>query len=301
MILVSGATGQCGGGVAVALHRRGLPVRALTRRPDGAAAAALRAQGIAVAGGDMLRPDTLAPAFAGVDRAFLVTTPAAGFDEEIAAGRAFVAAAAAAGVRHLLFQSVVYADTPIPHCATKGAIEALIRAAGIGHTIARVGYFVETLDRYVTAEALRTGRIVSVTAPHTPIHWTSVADIGAAAATLLAADRPWNRRFDVVAPVPRSMADVVGTFAEAVGRPFACDHHPVSYRTLFAILAEQNVLRRDKAEAFLAALPDPDADYYAAVGDAAAGIGRDGFAARFGLRLRTPDDHVRALAARLVP
>jgi uncharacterized protein YbjT (DUF2867 family) len=67
MILVTGATGRPGSAVIREFVRHGEPVRALVRDP--AKAAALHAlAGVEVALGDMLAPDTLHSALAGVDR-----------------------------------------------------------------------------------------------------------------------------------------------------------------------------------------------------------------------------------------
>ena len=52
-VLVTGATGRQGGAVLRHLRERGWPVRALTRRPDSAAAQALAADGAEIVAGDM--------------------------------------------------------------------------------------------------------------------------------------------------------------------------------------------------------------------------------------------------------
>ncbi|MFE2865433.1 SDR family oxidoreductase [Embleya sp. NPDC059259] len=68
MILVTGATGNVGRQVVGQLLAAGVEVRALARRPE---AAGLPAE-VEVVGGDLARPDTLAPALIGVDAVFLV-------------------------------------------------------------------------------------------------------------------------------------------------------------------------------------------------------------------------------------
>ncbi len=70
--LVLGATGQQGGAVARALLRRGQTVRALTRKTDSSAARTLAGLGATVVAGDLDRPETLPPAFAGVRGVFSV-------------------------------------------------------------------------------------------------------------------------------------------------------------------------------------------------------------------------------------
>lgn len=104
-ILVTGATGYIGGRLAPRLLAQGYTVRVLARDPR-------RLGGLAAAGavcveGDVLRPETLAPALAGVDVAYyLIHSMEAGpdfaaRDREAAAN--FAAACAAAGVRRIIY------------------------------------------------------------------------------------------------------------------------------------------------------------------------------------------------------
>lgn len=64
-ILVTGATGKVGSRIVPRLLQRGDTVRVLLRREE--QGAALRAQGAEIALGDLLRPETLGPAVAGVE------------------------------------------------------------------------------------------------------------------------------------------------------------------------------------------------------------------------------------------
>src|ERR1700687_5314707 len=73
MILVTGATGLNGGELVRRLSARGVPVRALVRNPAKAAALAALPK-LAVVEGDMARPQTLAAALRGVDRAMLISS-----------------------------------------------------------------------------------------------------------------------------------------------------------------------------------------------------------------------------------
>jgi len=94
MILVTGATGNIGSHLVAMLLATGQRVRVLTRDP-----ARIATPGVEIAVGDLAHPATLAPALAGVDRAFFVTQVGQGI-EPIAGG--FAEAARAAGVRHVV-------------------------------------------------------------------------------------------------------------------------------------------------------------------------------------------------------
>ena len=99
-IAVLGATGAQGGAVVRAVQdRERFTVRALTCRPE-------TAEGLArdVATADVTRPETLTAAFAGAYGVFANTNSFAGpHVDEVAQGRAIVAAAREAGVEHFVW------------------------------------------------------------------------------------------------------------------------------------------------------------------------------------------------------
>src|SRR5207249_1540194 len=69
-VLVTGATGRIGRLVVDRLLDEGVPVRALTRRPETAGLPA----GVEVVSGDFTAPESLDAGLAGVDTVFLVWT-----------------------------------------------------------------------------------------------------------------------------------------------------------------------------------------------------------------------------------
>src|SRR5437763_13529649 len=102
-ILVIGSTGNVGRQVVTQLAERGLPVRALARRPEQAGLPS----GVEVVGGDLSDLDSLGRALRGVDSAFLMWPLPTG-DQASAvantiaagAGRLVVLSSAAAGEGH---------------------------------------------------------------------------------------------------------------------------------------------------------------------------------------------------------
>ncbi len=103
LILLTGATGYVGGRLLRALEARGDAVRCLARRPENLSTG----KDTEVVPGDVLKPETLAPAMEGVRTAYyLVHSMAAdsAFEERDAvAARNFAAAAAGAGVRRIIY------------------------------------------------------------------------------------------------------------------------------------------------------------------------------------------------------
>ncbi|HEX5387367.1 MAG TPA: NmrA family NAD(P)-binding protein [Gemmatimonadales bacterium] len=159
--LVIGGTGNVGGAVVRELLARGLPVRVLTRSAEKSAALP---EGATAAIGDMASPASLGPAFAGAERAFLMTP----LDQnETELGLAAVAAATAARVGRLVYMSVHRVDSAphIPIFANKIPVERAIRGSKIPYTIVRPNQFMQ-MDLLVL-DAMRKG-----------VYPTPIGDVG---------------------------------------------------------------------------------------------------------------------------
>ena len=106
VVLVTGATGYVGGRLVPRLLEAGYGVRCLVRD-----ASRLQGRGwlpqVEVATGDVLRPESLAAAMAGVDTAYYLVHSMAGgegfHERDIAAARGFALAAAEAGVGRIVY------------------------------------------------------------------------------------------------------------------------------------------------------------------------------------------------------
>jgi uncharacterized protein YbjT (DUF2867 family) len=132
-IAVLGATGAQGGAVVRALQKRGVfKVRALTRKPDGAAGLADE-----VVAADLTQPETLAAAFDGVYGVFANTNSFASYDtDEVAHGIAAADAAKAAGVEHFVWSTlpsvaeIAEGKYTVPHFTNKAAVNATVAGEG---------------------------------------------------------------------------------------------------------------------------------------------------------------------------
>ena len=191
-VTVVGATGQQGSATVDALLDRGIPVRALTRNSDSAAARALAQRGVEVVTADLAAPETVRRAFDGAAAAFAMTTfgGPGGTEGEVGQGKVIGEAAQAAGLPFLLFSSVGGAErhSGIPHFESKGRIESLLSDA-VPINIVRPTFFMENL-LYMTG---RDGDEWSVRLPlpgDVPLQMISVRDIGKTAAALLASRDP---------------------------------------------------------------------------------------------------------------
>ncbi|HKN07341.1 MAG TPA: NmrA/HSCARG family protein [Thermoplasmata archaeon] len=145
-VLVTGATGQQGGGLARLLLKRGHHVRALTRKPDSAAAGELRKLRAEVVAGDLGDPESVARAAKGVDVAYLVATPyEQGSAAETRFGKTGLDGMRVAGVPYIVYSSVSDADrkTGIPHFDSKAEVEEHLKGLGTDYSIIAPVFFME--------------------------------------------------------------------------------------------------------------------------------------------------------------
>lgn len=220
-ILVTGATGKQGGAVARGLIKRGHTVRALTRKPDGAAAKALAEAGARIVVGALEDRASLDRATAGADAVFSMGTPfEQGPDVEVQQGVTVADAAKAAGA-YLVYTSVASADraTGVPHFESKYRVEQHIRSSGAKAAIIAPVYFMENV--YFAADQLRAGVYATPLTPGRKLAQIAVDDIAQCAiAALENPARFAGTRFDLAGDEV-SGADAVATLTRVTGRPFS--------------------------------------------------------------------------------
>lgn len=209
MILITGATGNVGRELTAALGDAGAEFRALIRDP--ARAAALPAGTSSVAG-DLAAPESLAPAFAGVEKLFLLT-PGTGTAHCAHA----LSAAQAAGVRHIVHLSActVLGD-PMPAMGRwHHEREEMIRASGIPATFLRPGGFMTNVLEWAPTIGSG-GYVLDPTGPGrmAPI---DPADIGAVAALTLTTDGHEGKAYVLTGAEAFTVAEQVQVIAAATG------------------------------------------------------------------------------------
>jgi len=140
-VLVTGATGFIGRRLVPALVEAGHDVRAMTRRPE-----AYDGEGTPV-GADVSDPDSLRPALEGVDVAVYLVHSLDDPDferKDAQAARNFSAAAAAAGVRQIVYMGGLGddADELSAHLRSRREVEHLLGEDGVPVTVLRAAIVV---------------------------------------------------------------------------------------------------------------------------------------------------------------
>jgi len=139
-IAIAGATGRVGSALTMLLGADPVELVALTRQPDAARLPA----GVAVAGVDFERPNTLRDALRGVDRLFISQgTSGRQVDNEIA----LIDAAVAAGVRQVVKLSALGPASRLIPFAWHMQIEAHLAHQPVASTVLRPSAFAYLLKR----------------------------------------------------------------------------------------------------------------------------------------------------------
>lgn len=229
-VVVTGATGHLGRLVVESLLERGVPAAEITAvgRSSGKLAD-LAARGVNVVAADYHDPASLDVAFAGADRALLVS--GSEYDDRAGQHRNVVDAAVRAGVKHLVYTSIANApSSSLILAADHQATEAYIEQSGLPYTFLRNSWYAENytpqlpvyLEHGVIGSA-GTGRVSVATRE----------DYAEAAAAVLTGEGHELRAYEL-GGAPLSLEEIARVVADVTGRPVTYTDVPVE--TLTGIL-----------------------------------------------------------------
>jgi uncharacterized protein YbjT (DUF2867 family) len=199
-IVVTGGTGTLGRVVVDLLEADGHAVREVSRKSS--------AWPI-----DLRTGDGLDAALAGAEVVVHCASTQRGGDEE--AARNLVAAAKAAGVRHVVYISIVGVDAiPLGYYRSKLAVEKVVEESGVGWTVLRTTQFHELIATLFGALA-KAPLVMPV--PSVRFQPVEVREVAARLADLAVAE-PAGRVPDLGGPEVRPAADFARAFLAARGR-----------------------------------------------------------------------------------
>ena len=210
-IAVTGATGFVGGHVARLLAAAAVPQRLLVRTPANAPAL----PGAEVAGSSYADPAAARAALAGVDTLLMVSATESA--DRLQQHFAFIDAARAAGVRHVLYTSFLSAapDAVFTLARDHAATEEHMRASGMSWTFLRDSFYLDFLgglpgeDGVIRGPA-GNGRVSAVTR----------VDVARSAAAVLQA--PQDHRdtvYTLTGPEALTLAEVAQVLTDVRGTP----------------------------------------------------------------------------------
>lgn len=229
MYLVTGATGTVGRAVVDRLLAAGLPVRAITRRPEAANLPAA----VEVVRADLGDPASLPAALAGVRRVFLSTA-----GPEIPTHDANLAtAAAAAGVERIVKLSSgragdEAATDPIPSWHRAG--EDAVRASGLDWTMVRPMGFMSNALHW--ARSIRESSTVRAPFGHGRIAVIDPDDIAAVSVAALTEPGHAGQVYTLTGPRALSPGEQAAILSGILGRP-------VRFEEISAETARADLLR----------------------------------------------------------
>lgn len=222
--LVTGASGHVGAALVDQLAAAGHRVRAMTRRPHALAVP----DGVEVVAGDADDPASLDAAFAGVDRAFLLSAE----NVTTSAGPTHVPALVDAAVRsgttrHLVLLSV--------HSGGEGTdvlagwwrcVERAVVDSGLTWTLLRPGRFMS--NALAWAPQIARGDEIAVPFAHRPAASIDPADIAAVAASALTdIRRHAGAVHQLSGPAAMTPAEELAEVATLLGRPLRAVEPPL--------------------------------------------------------------------------
>jgi NAD(P)H dehydrogenase (quinone) len=229
IITVSGANGHLGRLVIQHLLAKGLPPSQLHASVrDVSKAADLSAQGIEVRYGDFDDPASMRKAFAGSDAVLIISSNKLG--SRIQQHQNAVTAAKEAGVRHIVYTSLVKAiinaqtGEEAPLAVEHRATEKAIRESGVPYTILRNSFYSE----YLIGPILQSlaGSIFKSSVGDVPLGCAPRTDYAEAAAQVLLQPGHENRVYELTSAKAWTQIDAVEIIRKVSGKPFKYEPKP---------------------------------------------------------------------------
>jgi NAD(P)H dehydrogenase (quinone) len=221
-LLVTGASGHLGRRVVELLldspRAKGRKLIAATRSPE--KLAELAARGVQVVAVDFDQPSTLQAAFAGVERALIISTDALDRPgHRLEQHQAAVSAARAAGVQHIVYTSLI---NPGPESAITLApdhwgTELAIRESGMGYTVLRNNMYTDYLLMSLP-HAVSAGKLVNSYGDGA-VSYVTREDCAQAAAAALSQSFDGKAVLDITGPAAITQAELAAVVSDATGKP----------------------------------------------------------------------------------
>lgn len=211
-VLVIGSLGTVGIEVVRSLLARGEQVRAATTRLD--AVRASFGDAVEPVLFDFQKPETFGPTFNGIERMFLMRPPhIANIKRDLYPA---LEAARAAGVRHVVFLSIIGIEqnTVVPHYK----VETWLRNSGQDYTFLRCSFFMQNLEA-AHRDEIRNHNEIYLPIGTAKTSFIDARDIGAVAALCLSEPGHERKAYDLTGSQALDYSEVAALFSDILERP----------------------------------------------------------------------------------
>jgi len=209
---VTGATGQLGHLVVGKLKEKvsSESIVALVRSPEKAAELGVEARAF-----DYSKPETLAASLVGIDKLLLISGNEIG--QRLPQHLAVIAAAKQAGVKQLVYTSILHADTSSLGLAGEHlATEVALKASGLAYTILRNGWYTENYTGSAKG-AIGAGAFIGC-AGDGKIASAARADYAEAAALVLAGEGTENKTYELAGDTAYTLTELAAEISRQTGK-----------------------------------------------------------------------------------
>ena len=214
MYAVTGATGHLGQKVIKSLLKQ-VPadkIVALVRDPAKASALGVQARAA-----DYFVPASLEESLAGVDTLLLISSSS--MEDRAQQHINVVNAAKKAGVKHIIYTSLLHADRWTHwFAADHTATEAAIKASGLNYTILRNGWYWEN-HTVAIAPSLAHGALIG-SAGEALVSWASRQDFADAAVTVMTTPGHDGKTYELAGDKGYQMSDLAAEVARQTSKPY---------------------------------------------------------------------------------
>lgn len=213
MILVTGAAGKTGKALLDALAQFGQPARAWLRRPE--QAEDLPAEDTVV--GDLGAPRLWAEACRGIEAIYLICPNM--YPRELEVGRLAVRAARLAGVKRIVYHSVLHPQTEeMPHHWQKLRVEEEIFRCGLPFTILQPCAYMQNVLGYLE-DITTKGKYVIPYNVRARFSLVDLADVALAAARVLTESGHDGAIYELAGPANITSEEIALTLSDRLGSP----------------------------------------------------------------------------------
>jgi uncharacterized protein YbjT (DUF2867 family) len=231
MILITGAAGKTGKAVLRTLTKDGRPVKALVFRSEQIQEVEeLGAKDIIA--GDMRDLDILKKAMKGVHSVYHICPNVNA--HEITIGQKIIAVAAAAGVTHFVYHSVLHPQVEaMPHHWKKMCVEERLFKSGLPYTILQPAAYMQNILANWD-NIYKTGKYMVPYAVESRISMVDLEDVALAAALVLQEASPKRKHpshhgatYELVGTAAMTQTEAAEILTQQLGRPVIAEQQPI--------------------------------------------------------------------------